>query len=124
MARLVKNTILFFTFISFLFSCGGPNELNKEFMVIDFSFAPYVASYTSGVIRKNDEIRIKLQQSPQDFEQDVFHISPSVKGNVRLDEDKRTLIFKSEESLKNGQIYQVGSSGHGSRAIFADNVPA
>lgn len=77
-------------------------------MTIDNSFAPYVASYTSGVIRKNDEIRIELQQTPQSFEQEVLELSPHIGGKLSLADDKRTLVFKPAESLKNGQVYQIG----------------
>jgi uncharacterized protein YfaS (alpha-2-macroglobulin family) len=92
----------------FLAGCSGSNELKKELMTLDSSFAPYVAAYTSGEIRKNEEIRIKLQQTPGEFEQNIFHISPKVEGNLSLAEDARTLIFKPNENLKNGQVYEIG----------------
>ncbi|SOE19599.1 hypothetical protein SAMN06298216_0102 [Spirosomataceae bacterium TFI 002] len=108
-SAMIKNSILIlFVFSLILSGCGGSGELKKEFMTIDHSFAPYVASYTSGVIRKNDEIRIKLQQTPESFEQDVLSLLPHVDGFLSLADDKRTLIFKPENSLKNGQIYQLG----------------
>ncbi len=75
-------------------------------------FAKYITAYTSGVISKNDPVKIKLTSSVTDkiknkehLSDDIIDLKPSVKGKVNL--INNTIEFTPEESLKSGKEYFV-----------------
>ncbi len=77
------------------------------------AFAQYIEAYTSGVISKNDVIKIQfagcintLHATNQAIDNDILTFSPSIKGKAYW-YDERTIAFKPNESLEAGKSYQA-----------------
>ena len=77
------------------------------------AFAQYIEAYTSGVISKNEIIKIQfagginnLHTVNQEIDNDILTFSPTIKGKAYW-YDERTIAFKPEESLEPNQTYQA-----------------
>lgn len=91
-------------------------------------FAKYIEAHTSGVISKNDVIKIQfageintLHSANQVIDNDVLTFSPSIKGKTYW-YDERTIAFKPNESLDPGKNYQASLKLHKILAV-ADDLP-
>jgi uncharacterized protein YfaS (alpha-2-macroglobulin family) len=77
-----------------------------------YKYRKYVYYTTSGVVSKNEPIKVAFSQdvssweANQEITDDIFSISPSVKGKLQA-LNKRTLIFKPDEPLKSNTEYTV-----------------
>ena len=80
---------------------------------VDYSYSKYIESYTTGIISKESGIRIRLANNVESMHadgdvlpDDVFDISPSVKGRVHWVDD-RTIEFKSDQPLDPNTQYNA-----------------
>ena len=90
-----------------LFSCS--EEQPKTSTALEYS--DYIQMYTSGVLSKNDVVRIVLTQpidpNKLDWEgikKELLLFSPSIDGELIL-QDNNTLIFEPASQLMSGQKY-------------------
>lgn len=90
-----------------LFGCSDPEQKIET----DPAFGEYVFAYTSGIISKNDPIRIQLAQPYEGKLSDnaslpgnLLEFEPQISGEI-LWEDASTLKFIPDESLESGQMY-------------------
>ncbi|TAE38758.1 MAG: hypothetical protein EAY66_03615, partial [Sphingobacteriales bacterium] len=89
-------------------------------------FAKYIEAHTSGVISKNDVIKIQfageintLHSTNQVIDNNVLTFSPSIKGKTYW-YDERTIAFKPNESLDPGKNYQASLKLHKILAVADD----
>jgi uncharacterized protein YfaS (alpha-2-macroglobulin family) len=80
---------------------------------VDPAFGQYISSYTAGVIPSGSVLQVMLASDYADSTMigkesstKLFDFSPSVKGKVYW-ADARTVEFRPDERLQNGQIYEV-----------------
>ena len=106
---MFNKQFLSYTFILLLvctlFSCKKA-KINAE-------KNPYVFANTSGVISKNQPIKVVFANNMVEkksvggyVESDAFTISPSVEGKA-IWQDEKTLIFKPTESFESNKSYDV-----------------
>jgi uncharacterized protein YfaS (alpha-2-macroglobulin family) len=118
---MFNKQFLSYTFILLLvctlFSCKKA-KINAE-------KNPYVFANTSGVISKNQPIKVVFANNMVEkksvggyVESDAFTISPSVEGKA-IWQDEKTLIFKPTESLESNKSYDVSIN----IGKIHDNVP-
>lgn len=76
-------------------------------------FSKYISGYTDGVVKSSSPIRIHLVTKPDKgfqagtaLPEDIFRISPEVKGDLMLKDDNM-VEFIPATPLKNGQEYKV-----------------
>lgn len=108
MNKLIRLKIsISFLLLVTLFGCTNP-EVKVE---TNPAFGKYIFGYTSGVISKNDPIRIKLAKpydgkfnTTSSLPDNLFAFEPSIEGEV-LWEDNSTLKFIPKQPLAPGQIY-------------------
>jgi uncharacterized protein YfaS (alpha-2-macroglobulin family) len=99
-AAVALLVILFFVFRS----CSKKPEQ------IDPGFSEYIAAFTSGRISANSTIRIEFLKDASGVElnapidENLFSFSPSIDGNAFWI-DSRTVEFRPEKPLKQGQAY-------------------
>ena len=81
--------------------------------VIDPAFSKYIESYTTGIISKENTIRIRLASQVQtthaqndQLPDGVFDFSPAVKGKAYW-VDERTIEFRPEAKLTSDQSYSA-----------------
>lgn len=93
----------------FTSNCGnGGQETSNQ-----ADFAPFISGFSSGIISKNDDIRIRLT-SPysgeidltKPIDQKLFDFSPNIKGNAYW-LDKQTIVFKPDEPLDSEVEYEA-----------------
>ncbi|MCF8302609.1 MAG: hypothetical protein K9I94_04965 [Bacteroidales bacterium] len=77
-----------------------------------YEFASHIAAFTSGVISNQDNIRIVFMEEVPGakknmaIDRDLFDFKPSIKGSAFW-VDKRTLEFRTENTLPSGQAYET-----------------
>ncbi len=105
----MKNRALFFlAAVIFLF----PSCLKSRKIANPAEFAEYITGYTSGVIPKNEPVRIKLATGNLKFEigkelpSDILTFEPSVKGTATLYAED-LLVFKPAGSWPAGKPVQA-----------------
>ncbi len=100
--------MLFFT------SCNNESKIQKKENPIKISegYINYISEYTSGVVRKNSDIKFILNKPVEypyvvgeKLPSDLFEITPSVDGYLVL-EGKYTVVFKPKELLKSSTVYR------------------
>lgn len=90
----------------------GKKDSKRTPTYINPAFGEYISSYTAGSIYSNSPLRIVFSQNAIDSASlgaDVkkyFQFSPSIKGKATW-LDLRTLEFKPEGRLPNGQIFEA-----------------
>jgi uncharacterized protein YfaS (alpha-2-macroglobulin family) len=105
-------TSLLIALILLIFSSCNKDDATKSNHDNLFKFREYVYYTTSGRVSVQEPIKIKLSkdvvswEANQEIDNAIFSISPSVKGKLQA-QDKRTLIFQPEESLKSDTEYTV-----------------
>ena len=99
-----------FTAIAFTFTTCGDKKAPPK---INPAFSAYISAFTSGVISKESNIRIRLAERALDaidynepINMDLFDFDPSIDGEVWWIDD-RTLEFRPEEAMTSGEIYNV-----------------
>lgn len=76
-------------------------------------YAPYVNAYTGGVISQSSPIRIELtQEQPmvdlnQEFKENPFSFSPSLKGKAHWVNNKTIEFIPDQGALHPGEMYQA-----------------
>jgi uncharacterized protein YfaS (alpha-2-macroglobulin family) len=102
-----KNLLIIAVFALFLVSCkSGQND-----EIVTPGYNPYIEAFTSGDISVKSNIVVELSEpsrldSEESISEALFDISPSVKGNVQM-LNNRTFAFVPEENLKINQRYVV-----------------
>lgn len=121
----VKNLNPKLFLITLLISLTFTNCKNEEHArEMHESIASYVYAYTSGIISKADEIRVRFTSAVIDTESigmaadGILSFSPSIDGTASW-EDDHTLLFQPEGYLTSGKSY-VGTVAL--RKLF-DNLP-
>lgn len=105
------NYIAIFSFIlvSALFSsCGrsGDKKINPE-------FSRYIAAFTYGKVSSTSSIQVELTQDipnvelNKEIDQELFEISPSIKGKAYWTSSRNIKFVPDEGELKAGQEYDV-----------------
>ncbi len=79
----------------------------------DFSlYKDYIASFSSGIVSVNSDIRVQLAfnkndwKPNQELDEDLFEINPSVSGKV-VALSNNTIAFIPKEKLEQNTLYQV-----------------
>jgi uncharacterized protein YfaS (alpha-2-macroglobulin family) len=103
-----KKFLVITIFALFLVSCKFGQDGNEN---ISPNYNPYVEAFTSGDISVKSNIILQLSEpsylDPDEFtDENLFDISPSVKGYVQMQND-RTFVFVPNENLKINQRYTV-----------------
>lgn len=90
------------------------------------SVGAYVYGYTSGIISREDPVRVRFasqvataEQRGQDAGSNIISFSPRISGKA-IWEDEQTLRFEPEELLNSGTVYVATVNLH---ALF-DNLPS
>lgn len=108
----IRHTLLVILTCLIAFS-SCDNEITEEFVPIEIdpAFAEYISAYTSGVISKKANIRIRLADKftgsidkEKPIPQKLFVFDPAVKGEAYWI-DSRTAEFRPAEALQSGAIY-------------------
>ena len=88
-------------------------HLSHKKGVVDPAFSKYIESYTTGIISKENTIRIRLASQVQtthalndELPDGVFDFSPAVKGKAYW-VDERTIEFRPETKLTSDQAYSA-----------------
>ncbi len=107
--KFLRFSISLIIILALSISCRKKTE---DFESDSSEFRNYITSYTSGVVSKSSEIRIRLSQAnnlaaPGDtIYQKLFQFTPSIDG-VTFWEDEFTLVFKPDEYLPNDQEFKT-----------------
>ncbi|MDR2465877.1 MAG: hypothetical protein LBD35_00675 [Prevotellaceae bacterium] len=110
----VKKLLRLFLFLPaagmFLLSCeskpaGSDNDLSPD-------YNPYVLGFTSGNISVKSNITIELSETSvfdadEEVPDNLFEISPSVKGKIQMHDNRQDFVFIPDENLKVAQKYLV-----------------
>lgn len=106
----LQPAALILSIILLLFSCGKENPKDFE---IDPAFQEHITSFTSGVISVATSIKIQLAEPYEGkikpnipIKEELFHISPSVKGKT-VWVDQYTIEFIPEENFESDKTYWV-----------------
>ncbi len=105
-----KYLILFlFSFLIFQTSCQQKDNTARE---MPESIGNYIYAFTSGLISRNETVKIRFNASVVNGEQigkeaddNLFSLSPRHKGSL-VWEDDRTLVFKADELFPSGQQFK------------------
>ena len=95
--------------LSFVLLVAISCDSNKKTTPSDSVFIDYIDSYTGGTVAANSEVKIRFTKNVEEQlpnPQDIFNISPAVKGQFKWD-DNQTLSFQPDEKLKQNQEYTV-----------------
>ncbi|NNK79972.1 MAG: hypothetical protein HKO93_00615, partial [Flavobacteriales bacterium] len=110
MIRPTHLTSLLLALILCTFACGDKEE--SPATRPDAEFRKYIAGFTSGVIFKDSEINIVLQEpSPKftvagdELDRSILDITPSLEGELIWKNDK-TIRFIPSEKMKSGTRYE------------------
>lgn len=122
--QAIRNYWSLFCLISLLFTPACRQEQHAAAM--PENAGAYVYGFTSGIISKEDPIRVRfasqvanLEQIGQEVREEVITFSPSVSGKA-IWEDELTLRFEPEAPLRSGTVYVATVKLD---ALF-DNLPA
>ncbi len=112
----MKQATSLFTFFYFalfflwLTSCG---QTKPEMIQVNPEFSEYISGYTSGMIHREDVIRIELSENVPDIEKmsqselnKLVAIEPAIEGDL-IAVDGRQLEFVPEELLPTNQLFTV-----------------
>ncbi len=108
---LLFTVLLFGLLLIFCYESCGPEK--KKPPVYNPEFDNYISGYTSGVISKTSSIRIRLvnevdsMQINKGIVEDLFYFEPDISGKSSWF-DNRTIIFRPDEMLESGTVYNAG----------------
>lgn len=97
--------VVIIVFFIFKKSEKSTSEINPE-------FTAYVTAFTSGVISKESQVKVRLRQEISEEKQkeitadDLFDFSPSIEGSIYW-KDNQTVVFKPLENLPSNQKYRA-----------------
>lgn len=105
-----KGLVLVFCVFFIFQSCGRKSaaDFNSDFSL----FKEYITSFTGGIVSSESDIRVVLAFDKKDWkvnqelDDDLFDISPSVRGKV-VALSTNTIAFIPEKKLEPGTEYQV-----------------
>ncbi len=110
----VLTRLIFIGSLCNLLACSGSKDTAPENAA---AFTQYISAYTSGVVKTNTTIKVRLSQDYEDtrggqaVDEKLFDFSPSIKGTT-VWEDKRTLVFTPQEKLPGDTHYEVAFALH------------
>ena len=104
----MKSRILLFLAVITLHAC---RQQPTEVPAFNHHFAPYIQSFTSGVISKKSVIRIHLVSELDSLiiaeaPDDLLHFRPEIPGKLHYP-DRHTLEFVPDEDMKPGTVYNA-----------------
>ncbi|MCB9262554.1 MAG: Ig-like domain-containing protein [Flavobacteriales bacterium] len=85
---------------------------SKKFPVYNPEFINHISAYTTGFVERDAEIIIVLNEAVKDNKKDkikpteLFDFEPTIKGTAEW-RNNRTIVFKPNEKLKRGTVYQA-----------------
>ena len=105
----ISFAILFFLVCLILSILASCSETSPEIIKVDPHYREYVSGYTSGMVERDDHIRIELVDPiPEDLTnkqlQKYFKISPEISGKVERVGD-RVIQFVPKHKLPSGQFF-------------------
>ncbi len=111
---IMKKLLLLSSCLLLLFSCSekNPKELQEEQAAEFFKFRTIIDQVTDNVVSAHENITVRFTNpqtnwnSGQTVPEDVFKISPEVKGKS-IFIDNQTISFVPDEPLENNTNYQV-----------------
>jgi uncharacterized protein YfaS (alpha-2-macroglobulin family) len=111
--KRIKFPIVFFVVCLILSALAACGPTKPKIIEIDPGFGEYISGYTSGMVGREDVIRIELSESlPEDMvltkeqKQDLVEVEPAVEGKVSFFGD-RVIEFVPTKPLDAGQFYTV-----------------
>jgi len=104
--------VIFFLILTLgLYRCGKKSS-EDTFSSSKSLYVDYISSYTSGIISKKSEVKVRLNRSIEGVKpgevinDNIFSFTPSISGNA-VWEDERTIVFKPAGNLSSGEKYQA-----------------
>ncbi len=80
-------------------------------------YIQYISAYTSGVIKRNNAIKVRLAKDAEDvkpgqrIDERLFDFLPAIQGTTTW-EDRRTIVFKPKDRLPSNTKYDVRFALH------------
>lgn len=109
--KSIPFLMLSLTILFFLAGCKKEKNYHRSAEKMPPALASYIYAYTSGMISKDDPIRIRFvnpmvdeSQVNQEASTNLITLRPKVKG-TSIWEDTKTLVFQPDEWLKSGTNY-------------------
>ncbi len=106
--RMFSSICFTFILAMLVSSCGDSSQQKAK----PVSVSNYIYAYTSGVISKASEVRIRFvsdmikpDEVGNEVESGVFSLSPTVKGKVFW-QDQRTMTFEPENYFQSAKTYK------------------
>ncbi len=105
-----KLTTFLLSLILLVASCGKKDG-KDDFSSARSLYVDYISSYTSGIMSRSDDIKVKFAREIEGVEagqqaEGLFSFSPSISGSA-IWEDKKTLIFSPSNPLPPGTKYEA-----------------
>lgn len=106
---IIGATVLSVLVVSFILYRAKAHKLDA---VIDPGFSEYITAFTSGTISSRSYVRIELAKERDavtvnsEADEDLFKFDPGVEGKTYWI-DNRTLEFRPDQPLKQGQEYNA-----------------
>lgn len=107
--RLIIGSISFILIVLTVYLVAGSHKTNA----VDPAFGKYIESYTTGVISRENTIRIRLagevavtHVQNDRLPDEIFNFSPSIKGKAYW-VDERTIEFRPDGKLKPYEDYKA-----------------
>ena len=105
-----KQLPLFLFFLPLIiFSCKKKEVVKAK--AIPEAVKSYVYAYTSGVVSKNDPVRLRFSGAAvgedligEEADDDILDFKPSISGTA-IWEDDHTLLFRPKNHWESGQAY-------------------
>ena len=107
----MKKILVFLTVLITLCRCGD-SQNDVASIVVDPGFSNYINAFTSGVISKNENIKVELLQPYQaakigkPVSESLFSFSPDIEGQAYW-LDQQTIEFRPNKKLSSGQAYEA-----------------
>ena len=108
--RLLRLVLLLSVVGPFLVSCREKTTVATPDASPDYN--PYVLGFTSGSISVKSHITIELSEtavfeSDENIPENLFEITPAVKGKIQMHDNKQDFVFIPDENFKVDAKYSV-----------------
>ena len=107
---MYKYSIAIFSILILLASCQSDKSDSTASKAQDPRFAQYISSFTSGIVSRRDNIRVRFDESvtiPDDITVDeLLEISPGIDGTI-VKTGPHEVTFSPDGELKSGQTYAI-----------------
>ncbi len=112
--KVLLTRLILFGWLTGILACSDSSDTTTDNPA---AYTQYISAYTSGVIKSNSTIKVRLSQDHEEartgqaVDKSVFDFSPSIKGTT-VWEDQRTLVFTPQEKLPGDTHYDVTFALH------------